>query len=79
MTCVVFWKHYNISTYSLQNFLVGFAVCLCNNKVDTKNMIDVKTSDKYILEDFFLDGQPLSFDQAAKVTQQDLDPKQEFK
>ena len=58
----------------------------CNN-IYLKNIsadssaerIDVKTSDKYILEDFFLDGQPLSFDQAAKVTQQDLDPKQEFK
>ena len=36
-------------------------ITLRNNKVDTKNMIDVKTSDKYELVDFTLDGQPLTF------------------
>jgi len=36
-------------------------ITLRNNKVDTKNMIDVKTSDKYELIDFTLDGQPLTF------------------
>ena len=36
-------------------------ITLRNNKVDTKNMIDVKTSDKYELVDFTLDGKPLTF------------------
>lgn len=39
----------------------------CNNilmqniQVEAKTMFDVKTSDKYILQDFTLDGQPLDF------------------
>ena len=39
----------------------------CNNivmrhiQLDTDNMFDVKTSDKYQLSDFTLDGQPVTF------------------
>ena len=40
-------------------------VTLRNIKVDTKTMIDVKTSDKYELIDFTLDGKPIDFSQAG--------------
>ena len=40
-------------------------VTLRNIKVDTKTMIDVKTSDKYELIDFTLDGKPLDFSNAG--------------
>jgi hypothetical protein len=30
-------------------------------QLDTNNMFDVKTSDKYQLSDFTLDGQPVTF------------------
>ena len=40
-------------------------VTLRNIKVDTKTMIDVKTSDKYELIDFTLDGKPLDFSKAS--------------
>jgi len=36
-------------------------IVLRNNQVTTNNMLDVKTSDKYELMDFTMDGQPLSF------------------
>ena len=36
-------------------------VTLRNLKVDTKTMLDVKTSDKYELVDFTLDGKPIDF------------------
>ena len=40
-------------------------VTLRNIKVDTKTMLDVKTSDKYELIDFTLDGQPIDFSKAG--------------
>ena len=40
-------------------------VTLRNNKVDTKTMLDVKTSDKYELIDFTMDGQPIDFSKAG--------------
>lgn len=40
-------------------------VTLRNIKVDTKTMLDVKTSDKYELIDFTLDGKPLDFSKAG--------------
>ena len=40
-------------------------ITLRNIKVDTKTMIDVKTSDKYELIDFTLDGKPLDFSKAG--------------
>ena len=40
-------------------------VTLRNIKVDTKTMIDVKTSDKYELIDFTMDGQPIDFSKAG--------------
>lgn len=40
-------------------------VTLRNIKVDTKTMIDVKTSDKYELIDFTLDGKPIDFSKAG--------------
>jgi polygalacturonase len=46
----------------------------CNNitmrniQVDTKTIFDVKTSDKYILENFTVDGQPLDFNQFSEAT-----------
>lgn len=40
-------------------------VTLRNIKVDTKTMIDVKTSDKYELIDFTIDGKPLDFSKAG--------------
>ena len=40
-------------------------VTLRNLKVDTKTMLDVKTSDKYELVDFTLDGKPIDFSQAG--------------
>jgi len=40
-------------------------VTLRNIKVDTKTMIDAKTSDKYELIDFTLDGKPLDFSKAG--------------
>jgi polygalacturonase len=44
-------------------------ITLRNNRVDTKKMLDVKTSDKYELIDFTLDGKPVDFSQfpGAKV------------
>ena len=36
-------------------------ITLRNNRVETKKMLDVKTSDKYELIDFTLDGQPVDF------------------
>ena len=36
-------------------------IVLRNNQVTTNNMLDVKTSDKYELVDFTMDGQPVSF------------------
>ena len=36
-------------------------ITLRNNQVETKTMIDVKTSDKYELIDFTLDGKPIDF------------------
>lgn len=38
-------------------------ITLRNNKVEASKIIDVKTSDKYELLDFTLDGQPLTFGQ----------------
>jgi hypothetical protein len=49
-------------------------ITLRNNKVDTKKMLDVKTSDKYELIDFTLDGQPIDFTQFAPATK-DTAPK----
>ena len=40
-------------------------VTLRNIKVDTKTMLDVKTSDKYELIDFTMDGQPIDFSKAG--------------
>ena len=40
-------------------------VTLRNIKVDTKTMFDVKTSDKYELIDFTMDGQPIDFSKAG--------------
>ena len=46
----------------------------CNNiefrhiQVEAKTMWDVKTSDKYELRDFFLDGHPLELSQFSKAT-----------
>ena len=40
-------------------------VTLRNIKVDTKTMLDVKTSEKYELIDFTLDGQPIDFSKAG--------------
>ena len=40
-------------------------VTLRNNNVDTKTMLDVKTSDKYELIDFTMDGQPIDFSKAG--------------
>ena len=40
-------------------------VTLRNIKVDTKTMFDVKTSDKYELIDFTIDGKPLDFSKAG--------------
>ena len=40
-------------------------ITLRNIKVDTKTMLDVKTSDKYELIDFTLDGKPIDFSQAG--------------
>ena len=40
-------------------------ITLRNLKVDTKTMLDVKTSDKYELIDFTLDGKPIDFSQAG--------------
>lgn len=40
-------------------------VTLRNIKVDTKTMIDVKTSDKYELIDFTIEGKPLDFSKAG--------------
>ena len=40
-------------------------VTLRNIKVDTKTMLDVKTSDKYELIDFTIDGKPIDFSQAG--------------
>ena len=40
-------------------------VTLRNIKVDTKTMLDVKTSEKYELIDFALDGQPIDFSKAG--------------
>jgi polygalacturonase len=36
-------------------------IVMRNNQVETKTMLDVKTSDKYVLEDFLLDGEQLFF------------------
>jgi len=36
-------------------------ITLRNNQVETKTMLDVKTSDKYELLDFTLDGKPIDF------------------
>lgn len=38
------------------------------NQVDCKTILDVKTSDKYELIDFSLDGQPIDFSQFSKAT-----------
>ncbi len=43
-------------------------VTLRNNKVETKNFIDVKTSDKYELIDFVLDGEAIDFSKCEKAT-----------
>ena len=40
-------------------------VTLRNNNVDTKTMLDVKTSDKYELIDFTIDGKPIDFSKAG--------------
>ena len=40
-------------------------VTLRNIKVETKTLLDVKTSDKYELLDFTLDGKPIDFSQAG--------------
>lgn len=40
-------------------------VTLRNIKVDTKTMLDVKTSDKYELIDFTIEGKPLDFSKAG--------------
>ena len=40
-------------------------ITLRNIKVDTKTMIDVKTSDKYELIDFTMDGKPMDFSKAG--------------
>jgi hypothetical protein len=49
-------------------------ITLRNNQVDTKKMLDVKTSDKYELIDFTLDGSPIDFSQFAPATK-DTAPK----
>ena len=43
-------------------------ITLRNIQVDTKTIFDVKTSDKYILENFTVDGQPLDFNQFSEAT-----------
>ena len=43
-------------------------ITLRNNQVETKNMIDVKTSDKYELIDFTLDGKPIDFSDSPQAT-----------
>jgi polygalacturonase len=45
-------------------------ITLRNNRVDTKKMLDVKTSDKYELIDFTLDGQPIDFTQFTPATKE---------
>ena len=40
-------------------------ITLRNIKVDTKTMLDVKTSDKYELIDFTIDGKPIDFSKAG--------------
>ena len=45
-------------------------ITLRNIQVDTKKMLDVKTSDKYELIDFTLDGQPIDFSQFAPATKE---------
>ena len=45
-------------------------ITLRNIQVDTKKMLDVKTSDKYELIDFTLDGQPIDFTQFAPATKE---------
>ena len=45
-------------------------VTLRNNKVETNKMLDVKTSDKYELIDFTLDGATIDFSQFAPATKE---------
>ena len=43
-------------------------VTMRNNQVEAKKMLDVKTSDKYELVDFMLDGAPVDFSTFSKAT-----------
>ena len=43
-------------------------VSMSGNHIDCKTMLDVKTSDKYVLEDFTLDGNIIDFSQFPKAT-----------
>ena len=45
-------------------------IILRKNQVDTKTMLDVKTSDKYELLDFFVDGSPIDFSQFSPATKE---------
>ncbi len=47
-------------------------ITLRNNKVETKNMLDVKTSDKYELIDFTLDGEAIDFSKFEKATSKSI-------
>lgn len=45
-------------------------VVMRNNQVEAKTMFDVKTSDKYELIDFTVDGSPIDFSQFSKATKE---------
>ncbi len=47
-------------------------ITLRNNQVETKNMLDVKTSDKYELIDFTLDGKPIDFSKFERATSKSI-------
>lgn len=49
-------------------------VSMVGNQMECKTLLDVKTSDKYELTDFILDGQPIDFTQFTKATK-DTAPK----
>ena len=45
-------------------------IVMRNNNVEAKTMLDVKTSDKYELVDFMVDGSPIDFTQFSKATKE---------
>lgn len=45
-------------------------IVMRNNQVEAKTMFDVKTSDKYELIDFTVDGSPIDFSQFSKATKE---------